>query len=475
MSLDNEQARLFHEEENFKQFLLNPYRFCEHEEYRLSHNPVSFTIVDKAVFPPEDIRQQYPLDKPTLVNEPIDKRRVRALIVDVLERNSLNGNTLLTLEQVLTAIHEMNINPECPVTRDNLRSIQAFIEEEVELIHESGEDETESIRFYQLVRLKIQKEVIRRCVEKRVFKGKLLSVDVDWQVVMESKIGVIDVSKPEWWKKKEKKAREEKSAALKVMAAYRFSVLNGPAGTGKTRLLNLFCDYDEIRNQGILKLAPTGKARVKLGVNAKTIAQFLIEYDRYDTNTGRYYLNPDGQQHSGDRTVIIDESSMLTEDQLAAVIDCLVDVDRIILVGDPRQLPPIGTGRPFADIIERLRPESLNPDDSRIGKGYTELNIIFRQSDDEEPGAEEEDRIDLRLSKWFSDASFPKEDEDIFKEIDGSSTKEWGSLKFIEWYNVSQLEELILKELKSEEISEKDINRLSNLRKGEKAKIVGIS
>jgi hypothetical protein len=38
---------------------------------------------------------------------------------------------------------------------------------------------------------------------------------------------------------------------------------------------------------------------------------------------------------------------MLTEEMLAATIDALAGVDRLILCGDPRQLPPIGAGRPL--------------------------------------------------------------------------------------------------------------------------------
>ena len=54
--------------------------------------------------------------------------------------------------------------------------------------------------------------------------------------------------------------------------------------------------------------------------------------------------------------MIVDEASMLTEEMLAALIDALKGVDRFILVGDPRQLPPIGAGRPFVDIVEQLKP-----------------------------------------------------------------------------------------------------------------------
>ena len=46
---------------------------------------------------------------------------------------------------------------------------------------------------------------------------------------------------------------------------------------------------------------------------------------------------------------------MLTEEMLAAPIEALGEVERLILCGDPRQLPPIGAGRPFADLVALLR------------------------------------------------------------------------------------------------------------------------
>lgn len=42
---------------------------------------------------------------------------------------------------------------------------------------------------------------------------------------------------------------------------------------------------------------------------------------------------------------------MLTEDMLGALFDALQGVKRFIFVGDPAQLPPIGAGRPFVDVV----------------------------------------------------------------------------------------------------------------------------
>ena len=73
---------------------------------------------------------------------------------------------------------------------------------------------------------------------------------------------------------------------------------------------------------------------------------------------------------------------MLTEEQLAAVLDAVANVERLILVGDPRQLPPIGAGRPFVDIVQFLRGSAAEPF-PRVGPSYTELTVRRRQTGDE--------------------------------------------------------------------------------------------
>ena len=62
----------------------------------------------------------------------------------------------------------------------------------------------------------------------------------------------------------EELARREKAAALEELFSASISLLLGPAGTGKTRLLQMLCNLAEVRGDGVLLLAPTGKARVQL-------------------------------------------------------------------------------------------------------------------------------------------------------------------------------------------------------------------
>src|SRR5690606_19935502 len=198
----------------------------------------------------------------------------------------------------------------------------------------------------------------------------------------------------------ERLARLEKVAALKVLYSSRVSVLVGSAGTGKTTLLKVLCHEPSVAAGGVLLVAPTGKARVQLAEKVKmpavTLAQFLISTGRFDWRTEQYRVTGDAQSRAKQyRTVVVDEASMLTEHQLAALLDAVTGVQRLVLVGDPRQLPPIGAGRPFVDIVRRLAPDDIATRFPRCGRGYAELTIPRRQAGQE--------RDDLVLASWFAD------------------------------------------------------------------------
>lgn len=445
MELNNEQASMFYDDSSMKtsglnctemDIIQNPYLFYEKSRY--TPYPLDFTTVDKAFLPSKKIEEAFPIKKPSSIEDSIDPRRVRALSIDILETNADIGNTLLPESKMITFLDEKNIEPKCSVTRDIMSIVTSSFEDEIVVI------ESEDDKYYKLKRLADVRDTINKFVSRRI-KGKCIDIETDWRAIIEQKIKS-DRTKDRL--EKENKALEEKSEALRELIRSRFSVLVGPAGTGKTKLLDILCDLPEVKNKGILKLAPTGKARVKLGNDAQTIAQFLYKYNRYNVETGRYYLNPDAWQYSESKTVIVDEASMLTEEQLAAIIDAVVGVERFILVGDTRQLPPIGSGRPFVDIVEHLKPENFDPGRPRVSKGFAELEVIFRQSDSEEH-VDGDERIDVRLANWFSTSSVRKEDDDIF-DILADTKKHWVHLKLKSWYQVGELQQILLEELKDE-------------------------
>jgi hypothetical protein len=432
MNLNNEQVQAVINRKEKEQITLlkNPYLLYENSRLDILNFPVA--TIDKAIFADKKILERFPLPQSIDITMPLDQRRIRALMVQILEQNALEGNTLLTDNQIVTKLDEQPIQPLCNPSTRNIAAINEFLSSEVlRLIL----DEEQELYYYKLKRYELIKDKIKKFVQKRIKRQIDPPVELDWMGITNKVFGEVDTTMPVWHQEKDKAARKEKAEALNVLSNSRVSILIGPAGTGKTTLLNILCNLPAISSGTILQLAPTGKARVNMGKDAMTLAQFLIKVKRYDPETGRYSINPNAPPVKYD-TVILDESSMLTEDQLASLIDSLTGVERFILVGDYRQLPPIGAGRPFVDIMEFLKQEK---------KGITELKEIFRQEAKVEISEENAERLDIRLSKWFSDDTIKKEQVDIFKEISEHGKKEWENIKFVEWHNVKHLEEILIK------------------------------
>jgi hypothetical protein len=247
---------------------------------------------------------------------------------------------------------------------------------------------------YQLTRLYNARKEIRRQIQRRR-KSNPLNVSADWPAVIDTELNSVAPDGDE----DEIAARREKAAALEMLATSRVSVLVGAAGTGKTTLLRALARLPGVEQGGLLLLAPTGKARVRMQdaikQSAMTLAQFLVRTKRYKPDVAQY-CRSDQDRYNGARTVIVDEASMMTEETLDALLDAIEGYERLILVGDPRQLPPIGVGRPFVDIVQYLRAEAEPLGFPRVGRSYAELTIPRRQiSDDGE-------RADILLAEWFT-------------------------------------------------------------------------
>jgi len=71
------------------QLLANPYLLFELD--RRGAGPISFGAVDRGLFPDTAVREEYPVPEPSLVDDPADPRRVRALVADLLEEGSDQG------------------------------------------------------------------------------------------------------------------------------------------------------------------------------------------------------------------------------------------------------------------------------------------------------------------------------------------------------------------------------------------------
>jgi ATP-dependent exoDNAse (exonuclease V) alpha subunit len=441
MEISPEQAKIVYVEEERERcgmycddndILENPYLIYELTRY--NDDPVSLWTVDRGVFPDPVVRDEHPLPKPSALSSGTDARRIRAFVLHMLEDVASQGNTLYPQKDLILELRDLPLDPPCEVNRDILRVAERSFSTTIKLA-----EMDDGSKAYQLERLAEMGEKIRRIVERRI-TGTRHEIHTDWRALLDSKLNSAINDETE------ETARQEKTAALKELAESRVSVLIGPAGCGKTTLLSVLCKQEKIAGGGVLLLAPTGKARVKmeevakdLNLRAFTIAQFLHRRDRFDSETQTYHIS-DRPPESSPGTVIIDEASMLTEEMLGAVLDSLKGIQRLILIGDPKQLPPIGPGRPFVDIVQRLTPNDIESLYPRIGLGYAELTIRRRQVG--------KDREDLRLAEWFSGRPLSPGEDEIFDFIVRGSPSDY--LRLVRWETPEEVQDLVLSVLVEE-------------------------
>jgi exodeoxyribonuclease V alpha subunit len=131
---------------------------------------------------------------------------------------------------------------------------------------------------------------------------------------------------------------------------HKVSIITGRPGSGKTTLLRTMIDMLESQNLTILAVSPTGKA-----------AQRLMEVTGRDCSTIHRAL---GATHLSDEfmfndlnpldvdVILLDETSMLDTTILRALLRAVPFTTRLVLIGDVEQLPSVGPGAVYRDLIQ---------------------------------------------------------------------------------------------------------------------------
>ncbi|HEX6152050.1 MAG TPA: AAA family ATPase, partial [Solirubrobacterales bacterium] len=152
----------------------------------------------------------------------------------------------------------------------------------------------------------------------------------------------------------EEELTPEQWAAVRAAFESRISVLTGGPGVGKTACTKGIVEEARAADAKIALCAPTGRAARRLAEatesngeegEAKTI-HGLLEWI-----PGQEPGFKPGHPLPVD-LVIVDESSMLNLQLIEVLLDGLAETTHVVFVGDADQLPPIGAGKPFEDLID---------------------------------------------------------------------------------------------------------------------------
>ena len=158
--------------------------------------------------------------------------------------------------------------------------------------------------------------------------------------------------------------------AIRAAATNRLLIVTGGPGTGKTTVMTGILDLFDAMKLKTQLAAPTGRAAKRLsevtGREASTIHRLLEA--QFDPETGALAFFHDEDEPLKAEAMIVDEASMIDLQLMASLLRALKPTCRLILVGDPDQLPSVGAGNLFSDLI-------------RSGVSQTvRLTQIFRQA-----------------------------------------------------------------------------------------------
>lgn len=158
--------------------------------------------------------------------------------------------------------------------------------------------------------------------------------------------------------------------AVELAAKRGVVLLTGGPGTGKTTSVRGIVAMLDRMGCTTLLMAPTGRAAKRLGElcgrEAQTIHRCLGMSWKEDT--GELAFQKNEKEPLEAEAVIVDEMSMVDLPLMAALLSAVKDGCRLIMVGDPDQLPSVGPGNVFGDLIRSGRVETVN------------LTEIFRQA-----------------------------------------------------------------------------------------------
>jgi len=153
----------------------------------------------------------------------------------------------------------------------------------------------------------------------------------------------------------------QQRAAVEKAASSGVLLLTGGPGTGKTTTVRGILALFRKMGLDVVLSAPTGRAAQRMselcGMEAQTVHR-LLGMSRSETTREVLFTKTEKEPLEAD-AVIVDEMSMVDLPLFAALLRALRPGTRLVMVGDADQLPSVGAGNVFSDLIRSGRVETV--------------------------------------------------------------------------------------------------------------------
>ena len=278
--------------------------------------------------------------------KPNDKMRIKAAAKHIITEMKSEGHVFMDQQELRDKCFEL-LNDDLryiSVTHDEIRNCLVELIRSRNLINNNG-------NIYSPYMFKAEVELAKMIAE-RVFSEAVVYPNLDVLIDSAQKHQGIMLSKAQ-------------SEAVKMCFSNNISIITGGPGTGKSTVLKVVVEvYKTLTGKDdILLAAPTGKAAKRMGEctgmpGARTIHSAL----------GLTTDEAEEKNVIEEGLVVLDEMSMVDLSIAYKLMKSVSKDSRIVFVGDAEQLPSVGAGNVFSDMLNSGCIE------------VTRLDTVFRQS-----------------------------------------------------------------------------------------------
>jgi exodeoxyribonuclease V alpha subunit len=274
--------------------------------------------------------------------DPNSEIRIRACIMHILENGSLDGHCYLLDDQITIASTEL---------------LGVDIRNRVDLILKYMVQDGE-------IMVQMVDEQPNRYYSKKIYYNENHCANIIGRLLLEDLDVVVDEDSILKGYRGVELSEEQKRGVMGVITRG-VSILTGGPGTGKSTMTKAIVKALTNLQLDIALAAPTGRASQRMteviGLQAMTVHKLL----GWDPINGGFVHNERNPLDCN--FLIIDESSMLDINLASSILRAIPDGCQVLFIGDVDQLPPVGPGSFFKDMI-----------DSGVVPTY-KLTQIFRQ------------------------------------------------------------------------------------------------